>query len=836
MMRMDIRWLLVWGCVAMAGMAAEYPDAGGFAPDAHEAWDLLRRDIDNWKRLPSRNPDQAVNVAATILPEDKDPLDVLFRRTRALADDLAEAGVDVGWAKTEMDVLAAETAKVPFRDWAEMRFPFFSRLMAVNRKLALSNPLLKGIDRLVFVTHEPKPFDEYHGGSHMCDQYFGFHATLRGASFGDGLYVLENPFSDHPVARDILDGRTIEAGAWKGQQLGRGGYLSPDVSYDGKVILFAYTRGKPDIRKWEDDTVWHIFKCNADGSGLVQLTTGTVNDFDPCWLPNGRVAFISERRGGFGRCHGRPVPTFTLHSMFADGSDIVQLSPHETNEWHPSVNHAGMIVYTRWDYVDRGHSQAHHAWTTTPDGRDPREVNGNTRLRWGSGPLMEMNVRSIPGSQKYVATAAPHHGWACGSFVLIDPTVPDDGEMSCIRRLTPEQPFAESEAGNGRSSGSYATAWPLSEKYYLCVYDGNGNGFYNPPSIRRYSIVLLDAFGNKTRLYTHPTISCLDPIPLRPREMPPQMAEQSLRGRPADADGKRPEPIPDDQLPKTALIGLMNVYNAKEPFPEGTVVKALRVWQVLPKIFPINGEPRLGGEYLQVARQCLGTVPVESDGSAYFEAPVDVPLYFQALDGEGRCVQNMRSDTYVKPGERLMCNGCHERRPGSFKTGTTPTPLAVKRAPSKIAPAIEGSKPFSYPRLVQPVLDAKCVKCHGEKRDAKAPDLRAGDWRKNPMGLSTSYMSLRPYVHFFTREYQITHKYPGGGEGFQEPSYSLPCTTGALGSPLYQMLRKGHHDVALTEEEWARLILWMDSNAQYIGHDHKPDDQRDGKVVEPIME
>ena len=412
MMRMDIRWLLVWGCVAMAGMAAEYPDAGGFAPDAHEAWDLLRRDIATWKRLPSRNPDQAVNVAATILPEDKDPLDVLFRRTRALADDLAEAGVDVGWAKTEMDVLAAETAKVPFRDWAEMRFPFFSRLMAVNRKLALSNPLLKGIDRLVFVTHEPKPFDEYHGGSHMCDQYFGFHATLRGASFGDGLYVLENPFSGHPVARDILDGRTIEAGAWKGQQLGRGGYLSPDVSYDGKVILFAYTRGKPDIRKWEDDTVWHIFKCNADGSGLVQLTTGTVNDFDPCWLPNGRVAFISERRGGFGRCHGRPVPTFTLHSMFADGSDIVQLSPHETNEWHPSVNHAGMIVYTRWDYVDRGHSQAHHAWTTTPDGRDPREVNGNTRLRWGSGPLMEMNVRSIPGSQKYVATAAPHHGWA----------------------------------------------------------------------------------------------------------------------------------------------------------------------------------------------------------------------------------------------------------------------------------------------------------------------------------------------------------------------------------------------------------------------------------------
>ena len=133
--------------------------------------------------------------------------------------------------------------------------------------------------------------------------------------------------------------------------------------------------------------------------------------------------------------------------MFPDGTDIVRLSPHETNEWHPSVNNAGMIVYTRWDYVDRGHSQAHHAWTTTPDGRDPREVNGNTRMRWGSGPLMEMNVRAIPGTEKYVATAAPHHGWACGALILIDPTVVDDGEMSCIRRITPEQPFAETEAG-----------------------------------------------------------------------------------------------------------------------------------------------------------------------------------------------------------------------------------------------------------------------------------------------------------------------------------------------------------------------------------------------------
>ncbi len=815
--------------------AAEFPDAGGFAPDVRDAWDLLSRDIGQWKNLPKGTSEQAVNPAATVLPSDRDPLDVMLRRTRALADDLSAMGVDAAYAYAEMEAITNEVSQVAFNQWAEMRFPFFSRLMAVNRRLSLSNPLLKPIRRLVFVGHEPKPFDEFNGGSHMCDQYFGFHATLRGASFGDGLYVLEDPFSEHPVAKNLLEGQTIVSGDWQGKSLGRGGYLSPDVAYDGSQILFAYTRGKPEIRQWNDDTVYHIFRCNADGSGLAQLTSGPFNEFDPCWLPNGRVAFISERRGGFGRCHGRPVPTFTLHSMFPDGTDIVRLSPHETNEWHPSVNNAGMIVYTRWDYVDRGHSQAHHAWTTTPDGRDPREVNGNTRMRWGSGPLMEMNVRAIPGTEKYVATAAPHHGWACGALILIDPTVVDDGEMSCIRRITPEQPFAETEAGNARSSGAYATAWPISEKYFLCVYDGRANGRYNVPSVRRYSIVLLDVFGNKTRLYTHPTISCLDPIPLGPRPVPPQLTEQSLRGRPAGADGKRPEPLPDDQLPTTATVGLINVYNAKEPFPEGTHIAALRVWQVLPKVSPINGEPRLGAEYLQVARQCLGTVPVESDGSAYFEAPVDVPMYFQALDDEGRCVQNMRSDTYLKPGERLMCNGCHEPRHSPFKPSAA-VPLAMRRSPSKITPAVEGSKPFSFPRLVQPVLDAKCVTCHGEKRKGKMPDLRAGDWRKNHLGLTTSYQQLRNHVHFFTREYQVTHKYPGGGEAFQEPSYSLPGTTGALGSPLYKMLKAGHHGVELDTNDWARLVLWMDSNAQFIGHDHDADAQRDGKMVEPVME
>ena len=66
--------------------------------------------------------------------------------------------------------------------------------------------------------------------------------------------------------------------------------------------------------------------------------------------------------------------------MKADGSDVYPLSFHETHEWHPSVNNDGMIVYTRWDYVDRSDMVAHHIWTCFPDGRDPRSPHGNYPL------------------------------------------------------------------------------------------------------------------------------------------------------------------------------------------------------------------------------------------------------------------------------------------------------------------------------------------------------------------------------------------------------------------------------------------------------------------------
>ena len=796
-------------------------------------WKFIQRDIDNWHRMPTNALDTSVNASACILPGDTDPLVVVLRRTRALLDDLS-ASVDLTTERAELDKLSAEALAA--KDDGP-RIALFTRVMNLNRRIALKNPLLKGIGRLLFVTHEPCGFNEWRDGSHMCDQYYGFHGTQNGISRGDGLYILENPFSDKPVARNILAGKVIESGAWKGQTLDGCAIISPDIDWDGRRIAFAAVKNNSKLDKWEDGTCYHVFTCNLDGSNLRQLTSGPWNEFDPCWLPNGRIAFTSERRGGYVRCSGnRPVPSFTLHTMFDDGTDIVRLSHHETNEWHPSVNSDGMIVYTRWDYVDRGSGQAHHAWTCFPDGRDPRELNGNTRINAKTTPRMEMNIRQIPGSRKYVSTAAPHHGWAAGSLIVIDPSVPDDGEMSAIRRITPEQPFpeAEQDTSRNRNSGAYATAWPLSEKYYICAYDGNANGMYNVPMRgRRYAITLLDVFGNKTRIYAHPTISCLDPMPIGARKKPPVIPHKTLEGRPADADGKRPSPIPAAELPKTGEIGLINVYDTRIPFPTNDPIVALRVWQLFPKVAPLQQRPWIGAEIHQTGRQCLGTVPVEADGSAYFTAPVGVPIFFQALRADGCAVQSMRSDTYLHPGERLVCSGCHEPKENVRRTAMTNLPMAMRRAPSEIKPGPDGSAPFNYRRLVQPVLDAKCVSCHGEKRKPKAPDLRAGDWRKEKWGFSTSWNNLVHRTNYFAWE-MVEEKRVDWR--FFTPAYTEPGRYLAINAPLRKMLDAGHHGVKLTPEERERLILWMDSNGQYIAHDHDADAQRDGKIVKPVLE
>jgi hypothetical protein len=740
---------------------------------------------------PGKNP-FVLDEQSLYLSTDKTPLDVQLRRTRALLADLRkmpggdQSATLAAIEKKVNDIAARASGSQDLK-------PLFMELRQVTRQAAMSNPLLDFDDLLVMGYTRPG------GDYHMVDQYVGWNARA-----GGGIYILRN-FKSDPSLVNVLEKSVVQNGRFKGKPLVGGAFLRPDLSFDGKRIAFA----------WNNivDRCYHIFTVNVDGSGLTALTDGPVNcngpglidsshnDFDPVWLPNGRIAFLSERRGGYLRCSGgRPLMTYVLHSMKDDGSDLIPISYHETNEWNPSVDNDGKLVYTRWDYVDRDDCTAHHLWTCFPDGRDARSPHGNYPLPLSFEdkdkpdgrrfrPCGEWNIRAIPNSRKYIATASGHHAHSFGELVMIDTDTADDGKMSQVKGITVGQDWWPD------GDGDYAAAWPLSESYYLCTY--------------RQDLVLLDRFGNVELLCPDAAMPAkadrvMHPIPLRPRVAPPVIPTATWQGERA---GQR---VP------AATISVVNVYDGDMAMPAGTKIKWMRVIEIIPELGPVMNHPQQGYGSESLARMPLGIVPVEADGSVYLNAPVAKEVYFQLLDERGLAVRSMRSATYAHSGERLYCEGCHEARKSAPKP-LKEMPLALRRAPSDLqAEVADGAVPFNWYRLAKPVLDAKCASCHAKEK--KGPDM--------------TYESLAKYAFFYPF-------WRGGyvnGEITASGSRSVPGKFGAMASPLLKHLDKSHHGVALTPEEFRRITLWLDCNANELGAYTKVDEQRRGQIVWPEID
>ena len=659
--------------------------------------------------------------------------------------------------------------------------------------------------RILFVKQAPGVF------SHQLTQYYGRYARP-----GGGLFVLDR-YGDVTRTRQLGKGLLPE-----------GSYMHPEITHDGKRILFSFcpTDAPPEDRFNGDwSRHYHIYEMDIEGTYVRQLTYGDYDDFSPAELPNGEIMFISTRRGGWHRCGGIGCPVYTLTLMNGRGGNIRTVSDHETQEWDPSVLNDGRVIYTRWDYVDRHAIHYQQLWTVHPDGTGPVAFYGNHTLN----PVGVWEARAVPGSQKVMATAAPHHGMTAGSIILIDPNVGIDG-LEPITRLTPDAHFPESEdvlLPAWRSAAPcdppertpemerwpmqcYRSPWPLSEDVFLAAYSFDPlMGEPNPNLANMFGLYLVDAHGNKELLYRDLNISSLWPIPLRSREPAPAL----------------PSTLPDG-APDMGTYYLQDVYQSLQEWPEDTRITGLRIVQVLPKSTPVAHNPPVGLAFASPGKQVLGTVPVEKDGSAYFRVPSGLPLSFQALDATGQAVQIMRSITYLQPGENMSCVGCHEPRQGA-PVAAAEKALALRRPPSEITPGPDGSRPFSYPILVQPVLDRHCVRCHSGD-DAKGPE------GQEPIRLTgqiegqftESYNTLAPRVAF-----------AAWGKGNSLADNSEPMTQpgflGAKGSGLMHHLLAGHQDVELDADDMERLVTWMDTNGLFYGT-FNFDDQKRQQVGEAI--
>ena len=262
---------------------------------------------------------------------------------------------------------------------------------------------------------------------------------------------------------------------------------------------------------------------------------------------------------------------------------------------------------------------------------------------------------------------------------------------------------------------------------------------------------------------------------------------------------------------------MVNVYQSDQPWPAGTKLKWLRVTQNILKENHAMGEPMVGYERENTPRIPLGVVPIEADGSVYFEAPVAKELIFQVLDENYMAVQSMRSCAFVHPGERLTCVGCHDnsRRAPAVRG----VPLAMRRPPSRLRPEIGPIEPISYYRQIRPILEGKCAPCHAARE-------------RGPREME--YAALRDHTFWFSGA--MWTDMCGPYSGIHGGSRTIPGRFGARNSRIGRALLNATHRAAVSPEDRHKVILWLDSNSPRLGAYYREKDQMEGKLVWPTLD
>jgi hypothetical protein len=527
-----------------------------------------------------------------------------------------------------------------------------------------------------------------------------------------------------------------------------GNVRDPQVDYDGRKILFSYRKGGTEQ--------YHLYEINADGKGLRQLTDGKFDDFEPTYLAGGDIVFLSSRCERWVNCWLTQVAT--MYRSDANGGHIRAISGNTEQDNTPWPLPDGRILYTRWEYVDRSQVHYHHLWTANPDGTGQMVFYGNLY-----GGVVMIDAKPVPGSDKVVSIFSPGHGRRehAGYVTLVDPRAGPD-ERSSAHRIS-------------RGSPDYKDPWAFSEECILAA--------------KNTSIVIMNGHGVEQEIFSLPPEDVKAGMQLNePRPLSPRPRERAVPAR-------------VDLAETTGKLVLADVYNGRNM---GGVtrgeIKKLLVLESLPMPVHFTGgmEPISRGGTFTLER-ILGTVPVEPDGSAYFEAPALRPIFFVALDKNDLSVMRMQSFTVVQPGEVTSCGGCHEQRVKATPV-TAGALLALKRPASRIERIVGVPDVIDFPRDVQPILDAHCVKCHDFGKPGTGVVL-SGD--RGPM-YSFSYFMLTMYKQVADGRNQPKSNYP-------------PHALGSSASPLMKKLEPSHHGVTVSPLEKKTIRLWIESGAAYPG-------------------
>ena len=608
-------------------------------------------------------------------------------------------------------------------------------------------------------------------GIHIYDTYYKWRP-------GGGIYVLENP-ADPPAEhriRPLIDATTPGS-------LGAGIYSEPELSYDARRVLFCY---KP-----EASGSTSIYEIGIDGSGLRRLTDptpycadykgrpGGQHDVGPSYLADGRIVFTSTRFNGLVPCFNSGVDI--LHVMNADGSDAHAISVNNVNEFDPVVMADGRVLHGRWEYIDKTALTQQSVWTIFPDGTNETALYANNMVH----PEAVLDARPVPGEPHLIAgTFTPHNAPPRGTVAIVDTEAGKNDPNAIFNFDRPDNPTHD--------RGESCEPWPLSKDVVL--YSAQ------PPGAKRNAILLADRAGRRVVVCADAEIDLHSPMLVKPRPRPPVLAAET------------------DRHGRAGRLYVADIYQGLDGVRRGEV-KQLRVIEETSRTSPTTGGAfnqtfLMSAALAWSAKNYLGVVPVEPDGSAYFEVPAGRAVYLHALDADGRLVRSMRTFIQAAPGVTRSCVGCHE-----YKYGAPPPAgltRALRREPSRLTPESWGSGFVDFPGMVQPILDRHCVSCHGGEKGISAKLDLSGGW--------TEYFSISYENLVSRRDTQLTASLISGidcmnGTSLWSARIFPPWAHGSGAAKLADVLVSGHKKRIgkLTRAERDLVLAWIDTNGLYHG-------------------
>jgi hypothetical protein len=693
-----------------------------------------------------------------------------------------------------------------------------------------------GCDEIVFVKRKPYSSDHY-------------YTDINNGTSPD-RFVPENGIYVYNL-RTRTERPVVTAAQLPG---GKGLVGKISLSFDARKVLF-------DFRQ-DPGAGFRIWEVNLDGTGVRQVSHAPADeaekaarwhqgwhtdDIHPCYLPDGKIIFSSTRNEHTVLCGGSGALVAPgLHRMDADGAHVEQLTRSPVSEFCPVVLDDGRVMYHRWEYIDKGARVGKTIWTMNPDGSRPQELFGLAE----DTTTVYMYPQPLPGSDHRLVCVGTCHfpqGGCLGAILLVDygmgvrvrgpdPDQPDyvqwdarfpvvnlTPEVFVQRRTEPGWHFRTAEGGyvhdrDGRKGHLYTHPYPLSDRQFLVSFKVKPDDHYKQVP-NAYALYVLEADGRCRFVHADANLSCWHPLPVVARAAPPRV--QAIRD-------------PQIAASNQALCVLADVYQGMEGIERGQV-KWLRINEALPRYWSTGRRwgPSLSSSSWKAAlwpRVQWGVVPVEKDGSAQFLVPANRSIFFQALDENFRELQRERTYLNYVPGEVRSCTGCHGQGNRTPASGGGPTPLALLRPPSAPQPQPcdllenggdgRAGQVIHYPTDIQPIFDAKCVKCHGAADPLGGLRLTG----EVTQFYNTSYEELArkelagPIISEFT---SFLRGDQGNFNGAYLPPRSLGCSQSAmielLTNPAHPKNAKDDHTKMLAPMELMRLGRWVDTNYQFYG-------------------